>query len=203
MSFSIRLAEPMQEGAQLEVALKGYQGSSKSVPITDQPLVDPGAASGIEFELKDNPYGCFSNEACRALDYVGKGPIPLAHWDGASQRMTMTTVRSIAANATIVIVVPSAAGIKLPQNGVPFASILGQVTQFSLQIGPEITALSSFARLLPRVGAFHRFSVEFGSDVKAGEQISAFIISFVPLMEIGVGSTIVFLFRTVLLRCRP
>ena len=62
---------------------------------------------------------------------------------------------------------------------------------------------SSFARLLPRVGAFHRFSVEFGSDVKAGEQISAFIISFVPLMEIGVGSTIVFLFRTVLLRCRP
>ena len=188
--FSIRLAEALEEGARLEVALNGYQGSSRSLPITDQPLLAPDSAPGIEFEFKDHPYGCHSNEACRTLDYVGKGPIPLAQWDGASQRLTMTTVRPIAANATIRIVVPSASGIMLPQNGVPFRSILEQVTQFSLQIGPEITALSSFARLLPRVGAFHRFSVEFGSDVKAGEQISAFIISFVPAMGIGAGSTI-------------
>ena len=188
--FSIRLAKPLMASAQIRLVLKGYRGASKAIPISDTPLLDPGSPEGVEFKFEQNPYGCPSNDACSALDYVGKGPIPLAQWDDASQTMTLATTREISANATIRIVVPSAAGIHLPSRGVPVASILQHVTQFSMQVESEFTPLSSFARLNPPIGAFRRFSIEFGSDVRPSEEISAFIVSLVPEMELNVGDVV-------------
>lgn len=190
LAFSLRLAIPLAAGAQIRLVLKDYHGASKSIPIADVPLLEPGCPDGVEVELEENPYGCLSNDACRTLDYTGKGSIPLAQWDGATQTMTLMTTNSIAANATVRMVVPSSAGISLPERGLTASSTMQHVTQFSMQVDSEFIPLSSFARLLPAVGAFHMFAIEFGNDVRPAEQISALVISLVPAMDLNLGDAV-------------
>ena len=193
MLFELRLSKSLALGSTLTLQLADFQGASLVVPVSDSMLVPLSLPLRQEVQLEYNPYGCTSNAQCASNQYTGTaagGALSRASWNAGTSQLILTSTRDIAENATIYLVVPSSAGIRLPVVGVPLSSIGKFVTQFSFNMEGEITPLSDFTQLATPIGAFKAFALTFNNQVIPGELIIFLQVSFECTMSLTPGDTI-------------
>ena len=193
MLFELRLSKPLALGSTLTLQLTDFQGASLVVPVSDSMLVPLSLPLRQEVQLEYNPYGCTSNAQCVSNQYNGTaagGALSRASWNADTSQLVFTSTQDIVENATIYLVVPSSAGIRLPVVGVPLSSIGKFVTQFSFNMEGEITPMSDFSQLATPIGAFKAFALTFNNQVSPGELIVFLQVSFSCTMSLAPGDTI-------------
>ncbi|EKX51558.1 hypothetical protein GUITHDRAFT_102821 [Guillardia theta CCMP2712] len=176
------------KGDPLRVKLEGFGGERREgFPVSQTPIL---AELSPPSTLARHPYGCPSNAGCASMQYAGDSLFSSASWDPQASLLVFTASKDVPAQTSIVLVVSSSAGLRVPTVGLWSKSPVSIPLDFPLNLSTSVlqnlypvmayrTVSLSFSPLLPNRRVELVFRMQPWVQMQAGENITLLLPGFV------------------------